>query len=420
MSSPPPPDCVEPADDHSDSSERAHLLPAGARPALLGTDALSLAQARLDERIRTLCLVVVAAAALAAALHFLQPALVRLVLALALKYLLSPLIAALSAPLPLLPTPLRRRAQLPHAVAVLLALALAAAALLLVGLVVCRSIAQFGAHAEAYRARLEALLAASLASAQRVYSLAAGEGHELPRGEAAAQLIELARRLNLTEMLVQAVGTAAHLTENCVYIVLFLAFMLAGSDPRASSVEDVHARADAQIFAYIRGKTAISLLVAVVDAIVLWAVGLDLWLVFSVLTFWLNFIPNVGMASSVCLPMPLLLLDPKFGSVAVAVAFACPLLAGLFAKDVLEPLLIGQSTSLQPVAVLLSIMLWGSVWGVTGMVLAVPITAVARIYLAGLDHPLPRYIAGVLSGVHDDWSHAAAPTPRATVCPKRQ
>eukprot|EP00966_Prymnesium_polylepis_P026278 606250-Prymnesium_polylepis.1 len=43
-------------------------------------------------------------------------------------------------------------------------------------------------------------------------------------------------------------------------------------------------------------------------------------------------------------------------------------------------------------------MLWGSVWGITGMVLAVPMTAVARIYLAGLNHPLPRYFASVLAG----------------------
>ena len=70
-------------------------------------------------------------------------------------------------------------------------------------------------------------------------------------------------------------------------------------------------------------------------------------------------------------------------------------------QDILEPLLIGHSTSLQPVAVLLSIMVWGSVWGVTGMVLAVPMTAVARIHLAGLEHPLPRYLAGLLDGSND-------------------
>eukprot|EP00965_Chrysotila_dentata_P029993 998751-Pleurochrysis_carterae.AAC.2 len=43
-------------------------------------------------------------------------------------------------------------------------------------------------------------------------------------------------------------------------------------------------------------------------------------------------------------------------------------------------------------------MLWGTLWGVPGLVLAVPVTAVARIHLAHIDHPLPRYIASVLVG----------------------
>ena len=45
----------------------------------------------------------------------------------------------------------------------------------------------------------------------------------------------------------------------------------------------------------------ISLLVAVVHAGVLRLVGLELWLVFGVLAFLLNFIPNVGMATAVLL-----------------------------------------------------------------------------------------------------------------------
>jgi len=44
------------------------------------------------------------------------------------------------------------------------------------------------------------------------------------------------------------------------------------------------------------------------------------------------------------------------------------------------------------------------VWGVTGMVLAVPITAVARIYLASVEHPLLRYLAAVLAGTTDERS----------------
>lgn len=94
----------------------------------------------------------------------------------------------------------------------------------------------------------------------------------------------------------------------------------------------------------------------------------------------------------------MVVLDPHFGSLGVTIAFFGPLAVGMLAKDILEPLLIGHSTSLTPVAVLLAVMVWGSIWGVTGMVLAVPMTAVGRLYMEGLDHPLPNYVAALLAG----------------------
>ena len=96
--------------------------------------------------------------------------------------------------------------------------------------------------------------------------------------------------------------------------------------------------------------------------------------------------------------MPLIALDPAFTSWQIFFAFFGPLTVGMFAKDVLEPVVLGNSTSLHPVCVLLAIMVFGSVWGVTGMVLAVPMTAVLRIHLAYVDHPLPRYLAARLVG----------------------
>lgn len=187
-----------------------------------------------------------------------------------------------------------------------------------------------------------------------------------------------------------------------IYIFLFLVFMLLGHKPSGTNgrpkKQGVAADAEEQIYTYIRGKVMISLFVACIHGGILYLVGQQLWLVFGLLAFWLNFIPNIGMFTAVCLPMPLTALDPRFGPIAVAAAFFCPLTIGVISKDVLEPVVIGGGAGLQPVAVLLSIMLWGSLWGLTGMVLAVPMTAVCRIYLASTPHPLTRYAAAVLSG----------------------
>mmetsp|Transcript_42077 Transcript_42077/g.116268 ORF Transcript_42077/g.116268 Transcript_42077/m.116268 type:complete len:242 (+) Transcript_42077:366-1091(+) len=172
-----------------------------------------------------------------------QVILVRFVLALALKYLLTPLIDLLSYSVPLLPSECCGgcRLKLPRALAILVALALAVSCLGVLGVVVGRSIGEFATHADSYRARLEELLGRALNATSSLHSLALGDdGGWAAHGQKGTllkvdgdahwrtALMELAKRLNLTEMFMRCLGTAAQVTENSIYIVLFLAFMLAG------------------------------------------------------------------------------------------------------------------------------------------------------------------------------------------------
>lgn len=167
--------------------------------------------------------------------------------------------------------------------------------------------------------------------------------------------------------------------------------------PLAQSDEpDVVAQSDAQIHSYIRGKVLVCVLVGVLTALSLWACSVELWLVFGLLAFWLNFVPNVGTVVAVALPLPLVILDPAFSTAGVLLVLLLPLGAHAFAGNVVEPLLFGHILKLHPVAVLLSLLFWYALWGITGMVLAVPMTAVARIRLAHVKHPLPRYLAALL------------------------
>ena len=103
-----------------------------------------------------------ALAVCAAALFYLQPVLVRFVLALALKYLLTPLIQFLSQPIDWqvrsmwLPHQLRVPFKMPHALAILIALILAAGSMGLLGVVVGRSIVAFAVSGDSYRERVRA------------------------------------------------------------------------------------------------------------------------------------------------------------------------------------------------------------------------------------------------------------------------
>lgn len=143
---------------------------------LLGT--LSVEAHEIEERLRTISICIVAMTCVAYGLYVLRAVLVPLVLAIALKYLLQPLIDVLSVrPLPCCgkllcqdrgrshrnPTTLRRLAtcvctpRLPHGLAVCVALAVAFSVLGLLGFIVVESIHVFSQRADMYGARVEAL-----------------------------------------------------------------------------------------------------------------------------------------------------------------------------------------------------------------------------------------------------------------------
>lgn len=67
--------------------------------------------------------------------------------------------------------------------------------------------------------------------------------------------------------------------------------------------------------------------------------------------------------------------------------------------NVIETKIMGESFELHPIAILLTLMIWGMIWGIVGMVLAVPITAAAKILLEKFDRTRP--IANALAGKID-------------------
>ena len=158
----------------------------------------------------------------------------------------------------------------------------------------------------------------------------------------------------------------------------------------------MRSQAERQIFGYIRGKVGISLLVALVHAGVLRLVGLDLWLVFGVLAFLLNFIPNVGSIVAVLLPLPVLLVSPDISTLTAILALALPGAVQFTMGNLVEPRFIGQSLDLHPITVLMALIFWGMLWGFLGMVLSVPMAAVMKLLFERLSYtrPLAEMMAG--------------------------
>lgn len=103
----------------------------------------------------------------------------------------------------------------------------------------------------------------------------------------------------INKLVLAAVESMLDLLSNLFIVFLFTVYLLA----KGSTQPD---EADKQILEYIKGKVALSLIVGVCTALVLFLIGLDLWLCFATLAFWLNFVPNVRPAPypSILSPTP--------------------------------------------------------------------------------------------------------------------
>ena len=150
----------------------------------------------------------------------------------------------------------------------------------------------------------------------------------------------------------------------------------------------------ASVRSYIWSKTVISLITAAVSYVILIIMGIDYAFLWSSLIFVLNFIPYVGPLISSLLPSIFAVLITgdfmQFLYVFVALE-AVQIVLGNF----VEPLIMGKGTNLGPIAVVISLAFWGMIWGIAGMILAVPVTAVFVIILSQM--PSTRYMAILLS-----------------------
>lgn len=154
-----------------------------------------------------------------------------------------------------------------------------------------------------------------------------------------------------------------------------------------------HTQEDIQTYLWI--KTLTSSITGVVSYLLLLTVGVDFAEFWAFTIFLLNFIPTVGSIIATFFPALLALIQfdtfLQFIIVLVGVG-AVQVMVGNF----LEPKLMGNSLNLSPFVVMMSLTLWGSLWGVAGMFLSVPITVMLLIIFAHFEGT--RYIAILLSG----------------------
>jgi predicted PurR-regulated permease PerM len=182
-----------------------------------------------------------------------------------------------------------------------------------------------------------------------------------------------------------------HLLKDAFLVLLFMIFFLleaaffrekldkAFEGPRAVQIKKISSGVMTQVTHYLSIKFIISAANGVLVGIALKIVGVEFAAVWGVIQFVVNFIPNIGTialglaatAFSVIQFWP----DPT-SIIATALAMlGINIIIGSF----FDPKIMGDRLGLSPLVVLVSLLIWGWLWGFTGLILAVPMTAIIKI-----------------------------------------
>ena len=116
-------------------------------------------------------------------------------------------------------------------------------------------------------------------------------------------------------------------------------------------------------------------------------IGLDFAVVWGLLAFLLNYIPNIG---SIVAAIPAVLLGLIQGGVGYALLVAVGfVVVNVVIGNFIDPYLMGRTLGLSTLVVFLSLVFWGWMWGIPGMLLSVPLTAAIKIAFEQIDATRP-------------------------------
>ncbi len=364
-------------------------------PATTGPAAAPPESPSTERRIQTVCLLVLASIAVGATLQALRDVMIPFALALFLALALSPVVDQLAA-----------RTRLSRAVSVGLTMLLGALLLVIVGGVVASSLKEFEAIGK-------------LGSTEPTQGGLGGLLETVGLADYADKIEETLR--GLLPQLASVLGT---LLSQGVTVLIFLMFLLLeqgrparpGGGSSRDRTDPTVGRASMQrtvrdgVQQYISVKMVTSAVTGIAVGSILMALKVPAAVLFGVLTFMLNFIPTIGSVVAVALPVPVLLAG-NADLLTLGLAVALPGAVQFVVGQIWENKLLGDRFDLRASVVLLGLVFWGHIWGIVGMILATPITAVLKTLLRGSELTRPvAVLMGQASGQANAQANAQAPS----------
>lgn len=215
---------------------------------------------------------------------------------------------------------------------------------------------------------------------------------------------ELASFVNSKQIMVFAssfIKSMGSVFTNGFVILLSVAFMLLESQSFAKKVmvadkNSVTFEHIQTIFSKIKKYMMLKSLMSLATGFIIWLalrfMGVDYPFLWATLAFLLNFIPNIG---SIIAAIPAVLIAlVQLGSMSASLVALVYLLTNITIGSILEPRVMGRGLGLSTLVVFLSLLFWGWLLGLVGMLLSIPLTIMAKIVLS--ENRSTRWIAVML------------------------
>jgi len=148
---------------------------------------------------------------------------------------------------------------------------------------------------------------------------------------------------------------------------------------------------------YMSLKTIISIATGVIIAMAMWLIGVDYPVLWGVLAFMLNFVPNIGSIIAAVPAVMLALVQLGFSSALIVAAVYVTV--NVLIGSIIEPKYMGKGLGLSTLVVFVSLVFWGWVLGPVGMLLSVPLTITVKLALDS--KPETQWLGHLLGPVED-------------------
>lgn len=191
---------------------------------------------------------------------------------------------------------------------------------------------------------------------------------------------------SLRQILISLSGGSLSFLSGFVLVVLFLLFLLLEegslipnaigvlSKEQGARMRKIIKDVNDKVGQYMLAKLFVSFCTATIVYVGFLLIGVDFPFVWGILAFLFNFIPSIGSIAITVLASLFAIIQfaPNWGLVILSVALIS--VAEITFGNIIEPRLVGRNLNISTVVILLSLLIWATIWGVAGMFLSVPMT----------------------------------------------